>query len=92
MDETRGNDNRQRIVNEILGDCLLYAEGEGPEGPWYYGALRIVRIMNTIFIHDVDGNYVGHHEIEELNDSRVNTKKLLREILENENDKVHNEL
>lgn len=60
--------NRARVVVEILDDVREYHEGEGPEGPWEYRSLTIKRIMNVIFVFDVDGVMAAALHVPDLSD------------------------
>ena len=53
----------ERVLTELLDpvDCYTASRG-GPEGPWDYGSLTVTRILNTIYVRNVDGT-----QIERLN-------------------------
>lgn len=55
IDDEQTDEQRDRVLKEILGPVDVYTEGEGPEGPWRWKSLQVVRRMNRIIIRDVDG-------------------------------------
>jgi hypothetical protein len=84
VDETA----EERVVTEILGDCDVFIEGDGPNGPWTYRSLTVRRHGNIINVRDVDGVALEVFHVDELQteQNHIEPRDPLRGWLEQLND------
>lgn len=79
-------DDRERAVEEMLGDVQYFAMSEGgPNGPWRYKSLTIRREHNSLRILDVDGVLTETIPIEELTEQDDDPAHVLTRRLESIN-------
>lgn len=87
--------NKSRIVAEILGDTETYAMSRGgPNGPWSFKSLDVLRKQNIIIVRDVDGEICDRFRVDALapaNDEGKH-KDMLRGRLERLNEETLDEL
>jgi len=86
--EKQTDEDRDRIVREVLDMTETYQEAPGPEGPWYYRSLTITRRMNNIHIKDVDGKPADRLLVPDLSDL---TDEQIKERLKAKLDEIHQE-
>jgi len=86
--ERQTDEERDRIVREVLDMTETYQEAPGPEGPWYYRSLSITRRMNNIHIKDVDGRPADRLLVPDLSDL---TDEQIKERLKAKLDEIHQE-
>jgi FtsZ-binding cell division protein ZapB len=78
---------RDRVFREILGGPETTQLADGPEGPWYYRTLDIRRVMNTIWVRDVDGVVRETLEVPDLSD-HPDPYEALREEMDEINERT----
>lgn len=78
-----------RVIAEILDDVDAYIAAPGPEGPWHYRSLRVVRVMNVIRVYDCDGKHAARYEVSELGTDHDGED--LRDALQRRLDGLHEE-
>lgn len=66
--ETKPYHEKERIVQEILGDVEVWLEAPGPNGPWRFESLSVRRRDNLILVNDVDGRRCDVVKVEDLPD------------------------
>lgn len=89
--EEKPYDEKERIVQEILGDVEVWMEAPGPNGPWFFESLTVRRGNNFIFVDDVDGNNAATWAVQEIG-GHDEPAEILQEKLEELNEESLSEL
>lgn len=82
---------RERVVKEILDPVDIVREAPGPEGPWQWKSMQVVRKMNQIVVYDVDGTMATILEVSDLS-NHPNPYGALKQKLNELNEETLNQL